>query len=113
MNSRRELDELIAEKVMEWKPTEKDFLRGHVPDYSTSIEAAWQVVEKIKNDLDPRKRIWTPQIYSTLKIWRCEFTLADDRASDDITFYSGEAETAPHAICLAALKACEVEHKLI
>ena len=101
MNAGRELDALVAEKVMGW--TNVRFichglsLRGEVdgepsekvPFYSVDIDAAWDVVEKIGTS-------FTLERYNR---WYVEF---GDR-------YSAAADTAPHAICLAALKAVGVE----
>ena len=63
MNPGRELDALVAEKVMGWTYSQSAMVWypsglhpmanvfGHtIPNYSTSIEAAWQVVEKITSD---------------------------------------------------------------
>lgn len=113
MDAGRELDALVAEKVMglEVKPYEKlkgsdipeyfgtlwvpsaDQNRGTpyqqwlpLPHYSTSIAAAWEVVEKLKDDdfhLEEHGTHWKAGFGPR---WR-------------------GAETAPHAICLAALEA--------
>lgn len=116
----RELDALVAEKVMGqrtiWFGREGDKslmlartielneeLRergemmfgypgeGDVPHYSTDIEAAWEVVETLKLLGIEVKFVgsWAD------KPWYC-------RLRDD-AFEFGD--TAPHAICLAALKA--------
>lgn len=111
MNAGRELDALIAEKVMglhvEWRDGRplwvgKDLpgtplvldggLFGHtIPNYSTDIARAWEVVEKF-NDCrlhrDPKDRMWICAMNSY-------------SAHQPV----GEAITAPLAICLAALKA--------
>jgi len=115
MKAGRKLDRLIAEHVMGWKKGRK-FANGNgewiidgkvdfrtwdlTPDFSTKIEAAWWVVEKMKaegmvviikadglrtGDYNPG---WT--------------VLVDNQSRTD-------ADTAPHAICLAALKAVGVE----
>jgi hypothetical protein len=57
-----------------------------VPLYSTSISAAWEVVEKMRH-LDPMVSWDDPK-------WEVSFS--------DVWAI---ADTAPHAICLAALKA--------
>ena len=139
----RELDRLVAEKVMGWrreganyhtKPKhspskdfpgkvidnwdskgphdflispESDELRvvscgcestTELPDYSASIESAWLVVNKFRDDgyahLDLRSASLT---------WSAVF----DRAGYGI--FEATADTAALAICLAALKALGVE----
>jgi hypothetical protein len=116
MTPGRELDAVIAEKVMGWtrlshpygEQTHKtldgrtilaDFLSApdgmKLPHYSTDISAAWEVVEKL------RELGWYLAIHSDPK--RGYF--ATIPRADGIQI---ESETAPHAICLAALKAKEV-----
>ncbi len=115
----RELDALVAEKVMGLKIVvkvwgtgkkyrsfsvgEPDYiyssdrpegeLINSVPRYSTDIAAAWEVVEKLGQHF---------QLFSP----------TDNRPSWEARFRDGrfklvtaEAATGPHAICLAALKA--------
>lgn len=142
MKPGRELDALIAEKVMGFviadvgcgsdvvtgeekfkemiavDECDKDtYLKAKVgenlkyfkeiPNYSTDISAAWEVVEKIKS--------W--QIKTE---WgRGQFILLDDQGEwiagwypeggpgDRSIEFSGTSESASHAICLAALKAVE------
>jgi hypothetical protein len=118
----RELDALVAEKVMgaEWRnmtpagrkrvlsfphdrpmammdgkefilyggPDEKD---QYLPHYSTSIADAWAVVEKMKP-----KRLNLEKIDAN---WAASFHFGGYAEG------SGYAETAPLAICLAALNA--------
>ena len=89
--------------------------RGHLPrpdyetcggkHYSTNIADAWEVVEKIGRSI-------TPNRYSVNFIIEWDRLAAEWRAgwayySDDGPEYDfvGEADTAPLAICLAALKA--------
>ena len=97
MNAGRELDALVAEKVMGWKDPSPVFglmedVEGNAnfpPDYSTSIAAAWRVVEK----------------------WQGDITVDRRNEHFKVTFYKPSyeyevwAETLPLAICLAALKA--------
>lgn len=68
---------------------------GNVPRYSTDIKAAWEVVEKLK--LLERFSLTLQQLSPTNTAW----TLSDLRDGEPIAW----SETAPHAICLAALKA--------
>lgn len=108
MKAGRELDALTAEKVMGlrvvrcpdhgdciyWHAYGPDRPDGQLPEYSTDIAEAWQVVEKLR-DLDPE--IWW-DVH-----WECVFNTNDSRVW-------GTADTAPEAICRAALAAvgCEV-----
>ena len=117
MKAGRELDELVAEKVMEWRKVE--FLRDMSDDTfkvhdnngvtiirskyiekfspSDSIESAWQVLEKIAH-ADPTR---SPEfeLFVSDGYWQAQFFGKG---------YVG-AETAPLAICLAALQYIGVE----
>ena len=107
----RELDALIAEKVMGWNR------RGpgrHVSDYnnwwilpdgkslnplrfcpSTDISAAWEVVLSLRN------RWGTFTLVAGLQ-WHCY-----DNEDGNYVERMGSADTAPLAICRAALKAVQ------
>lgn len=114
MPAGREMDALIALKVMGWKlsPKKTDGIRefGSVwldengtvtrfqedkrPPYdwdmeyfcpSTNISSAWEVVEKLKLSLTPTNKGWS---VSQHHLWEGPF---------------GEGETAPLAICRAAM----------
>lgn len=66
-----------------------DDIGEEIPRYSSDIAATWEVVERLhKLDPDDGLKIWF------IGHWQASFgaTIAD-------------ADTAPHAICLAALKA--------
>ncbi len=116
----RGLDKLIAEKVMGWTEIktevipetgwdlygvnskgEGDFL---IPDYSTDISAAWEVVEKLISigymvDIQTHTRFHQVQLEK----------LVGETDSGGI-WQGGESiegQSAPHAICLAALKAIQ------
>ncbi len=96
MKAGRELDVLIAEKVMGEKNDGN--LHLWVPRYSISIEAAWDVVEKFRG-------------------WRFELIALREPAKNDWSQFMvtlsgpidvaivGTADTAPLAICIAALRA--------
>jgi len=113
MNPGRELDALVAEKVMGAKITFGiDYSRqniklfdgcGKPPTYSTTIHAAWKVVEKLRhrnfsftshNDVGMSGSASTPG-----KGWMAVFHI--EGGPMDYTY----ADTAPLAICKAALKA--------
>jgi hypothetical protein len=100
-----ELDDLVAEKVMGRPPQEYADARGRpgwVPPFSTSIAAAWEVVEKVQqlgwmlNGVRCLDRLEHGD-------WVCIF---ERRGQPDAYKHS---PTAPHAICLAALKAVGAE----
>lgn len=112
MNPGRELDILVAEKVMGlpyWidkrlpLTTEliaRESARLMVPDFSTDIAAAWLVVEKLQ----------TLEQWGTFRIqreynrkWNVGWKWSDMGASG--CECESIEESAPHAICLAALKA--------
>lgn len=110
MKPGRELDALIAEKVM-GRPTERyagavvfsvdpNSIQGVypldyiVPHYSTDIAAAWEVVEKV---YDWNFRLERFEGLSK-DYYGAQFFLNGE-------WHYGEADTAPLAICLAALKA--------
>lgn len=113
MTSGRELDALIAEKVMGWivahssegfyrwkpkpdNPNSYSEWQEGLPHYSTNIADAWHVVEKLKE-------------YGNVVEVKCFRSGSVDvqvRGGNinDIRG-AGNADTAPLAICLAALKA--------
>jgi len=120
-----ELDAVVAEKVMGWgisgcemngwnndmvvinmsKPSnttsiwhpelKRDYSRNRtpLPSYSTSIKAVWEVVERFKHPT-----IWFCAEHNK---WACSFEIPNHIES--------LGNTAPHAICLAALKAVGYE----
>lgn len=107
MNPGCALDALVAEKVMGWKSTgmlelsvtdeepwldENQCEKWCTPKYSTDIAAAWKVVEKFSSRFSMSRDALG---------WHANMT----------PFVGGDciADTAPHAICLAALKAVGVE----
>ena len=103
MKPGRELDALVAEKVMGFTPavgpsgTRYGFVGGsHLPAYSTDIAAAWRLMDHFKGDeqhpmvrYDGKRPEGKPRWTAVVRTCR------------------GDADTAPHAICLAALKAVE------
>jgi len=107
----KELDEEIAKKVfgldlekdMHTPPIGPPFLQGFglycgVPPFSTYIAAAWTVVEKLDRHFE-LERDNAPVGSSTGVNWVATFALG----------HWAEAETAPEAICRAALKTVEAE----
>jgi hypothetical protein len=113
----RELDQLIAEKVMgmkvyrrmgedgpnpQYEKIEKvpEHCAVTYPPYSTDISAAWEVVEKLRNKT---------MAFSLVTMWDHSkdklFWLAKFEWWGTERFEFSSQETAPLAICLAALKA--------
>lgn len=99
------LNELIAEYVMkldrtkpgQWRESVDWWVNGlpsECPDYSTDISAAWQVVEKFYSMTFDR--------WSNGKEFRCYLVTARDGKNCD---GMAVADTAPLAICRAALLA--------
>ena len=112
----RELDVLIAEKVMCWinfheiviggqhkwcgSSSQWDGLGELVPQYSSEIAAAWQVVEKLK-ELSATNIVIEMLQYS--EEWWCEVRGISNSKGESLQ--SAKDKTAPLVICKAALKA--------
>ena len=84
MKPGRDLDALIAEKVMGSE--------NNCPHYSTDITAAWEVVEKF-HKID---------VSHTFDGWFCSIDTSDEYGQNG-TWSHAQGQSAPHAICLAAL----------
>ncbi|MFS0643867.1 BC1872 family protein [Siminovitchia sp. 179-K 8D1 HS] len=115
MSNLREIDRLIAEKVMGWDTEEFKnicIIRAYAEDEvisipddfcpSEDIKDAWVVVENLKREgtylvVCPEKEKYA------VNVW------VDDGKDRCIPYTSVEADTAPMAICLVALKAVGVE----
>lgn len=117
MKPGRELDALVAERVMGWKAGTMprgtlawmtDDTGEWIPresfNPSTSITSAWGVIEKLIKDHPD----WYPEVHPSshqhyCKIWR------NTPGSNSPESYGWLAEeygrSDPHAICLAAIKA--------
>jgi len=106
MEAGREMDALVAEKVMGWelrtfKSNGVDFwhIPGTVrceldaPKFSTDIGAAWEVVEKMIGEM------WNLSLEYQSAVYWCEFGKTCVPGDGEI------ADTAPLAICRAALLA--------
>jgi hypothetical protein len=105
----RELDALVAEKVMgvgvEWWNGEPLYVvtqdghisSHHLAEYSTDIAAAWEVAEKLRAD-GLEISVHNSWPYNDGRRWCCDI-MAHGK------WDNAKAETAPLAICLAALKA--------
>ncbi len=125
----RELDALVAEKVMgldvrsthsDYDPTftSREVVAGHealmrltsgdpkyfLPHYSTNMEAAWPVVEKL-HEQGHAVSVATYSLYGCSVSeyrWQCVMAMGVRQVAHEV------APTAPYAICLAALKAVGV-----
>ena len=114
----RELDVLVAEKVMGLlvvkhpaaAPTSVDFgigidgFDGVLPYYSTKIAAAWLVVEKMRTNIPHDS--WGG---FTVPHPRIEVSPKKDYWAVYMGIWYKTAKTAPLAICLAALRSKGVE----
>mgnify|MGYP001600886613 CR=1 FL=1 len=123
MEAGREMDALIAEKVMGWKRIntpprweckadyglEREWGKDDPfcpkcmewPEYSTDISVAWQVVEEFAHQSANKTAAELGMSYFSLSAypnrwWSCR-----------IGKESSDAPTAPLAICRAALRACK------
>lgn len=123
----RELDQRIATEVMGWigvvpehveaggtrwfVPSGKPSLpekRVQVPEYSTDIRAAFEVVEKMREKM--RENGWRYCLigYVSSPDQECVF---ERRLGRDGDRFTGSAETLAHAICLAALASVSLTDK--
>jgi hypothetical protein len=106
----RELDALVAEKVMgievDRAPWGELYVgkEGYdvVPAYSTDIAAAWEVVEKVTRETEKRFTLWQAPTYYVARFKHYDYW---HEGCDSRQALQAKADTAPHAICLAALKA--------
>jgi hypothetical protein len=113
---------LVAEKVMGlrrhdpspnadnlcWERADEPYESFELPPYSTDIAAAWEVVEKLKTLRDDLKIELSsgsehPNEWEVAVSW---YEQPEDGIHGPFYF---TAPTAPHAICLAALKAVGAE----
>ena len=120
MKAGRELDALIAEKVMGFKlvaeeveigkpmhelfraPNGRGYYHYQLPRYSTNIADAWEVVEKLVSTPGPNGDHHSVRVdYSGDAV-----VVIDENEDWQV---SAIAETAPLAICLTALKAVSQE----
>lgn len=114
MRAGRDLDALVAEKVMGtdvgdifYDATHQEIMPS-VPSYSTDMAAAWQVVEHLLAKGRPLA-LQAPGSYDMNEEYH-QFTRWMAGFSGGVGFTEEvEADTAPLAICLAALKAVGVK----
>ncbi len=106
----RKIDRLIAEKVMGWEKLNKNFWNNKgawIPvntfNPSTNIQDAWVVVKKLNET-------FTVDIRDTLNDGaECYLYEFQEETETLFPYKAADGETAPLAICLAALKAVGVE----
>lgn len=113
MNPGRELDKLIAEKVMN-KPSVYEMTSDEgkttkifepVPYYSTDMAAAWEAVEKL-SDLGWGYCLEKAPGEKMATMWLLNKSLGPGVHNlSEVEALSDKAESVPHLICLAALKA--------
>ena len=111
----REIDTLVAEHIFEYKLKREDCnsywvdsegvepCHGH--DYSSEIQDAWEIVEKMKE-----KEVHVNVLCCADGTFGCEIENRVYKGEPD-TWFSGWKETAPLAICLAALSALGVKYE--
>lgn len=80
-------------------------VRIPIPPYSTDIAAAWEVVEKLKMTVSAPTAPYADGEYANSSETEWEVEVTKLGSSDWSDIVSARALTAPHAICLAALKA--------
>lgn len=130
----RDIDKLISKKVMGWQEIRESGFTGFdfvgldpkhkptdwylIPHYSTNLEAAWQVVEKLREQFEctidiqitSRRidKVWTGERWERK---RYSVTVSGGNLGYDSPSCSfAIKDNSPcEAICLAALKCVEVE----
>ena len=129
----REIDALVAEKVMgqpvEWvevldylsrrkepylcESNEGQGANDEVEHYSTSISAAWELLDRFGFIVGPRFKAGAyPTDHPGIRTGWYVYKTWDAAANDTYEWEQhafAEADTLPMAICLAALKAVGVE----
>lgn len=105
-----EINKQVADKVMGWEIAEGFPSLHHrsgrkrfavkTPSFTTDIAAAWQVVEKIQ------RNGWLFEVgYTPLGGWYADISAYDAKGNQTMKAIVASKESAPMAICLAALKA--------
>lgn len=93
MDPGRELNIVVAENVFELQGLH--LMNEFLPDYSGSISAAWEVVEKMR----------TNKIYLDIRVWPDEYQVLphQDENNKLIDRWIVKSPSLPESICKAAL----------
>lgn len=122
----RALDALVATRVMGWvnviesNPPNRTWpsrTRRHwrapgsvfarkLPHYSTDIAAAWEVVRALRDPTEGDERFWTLTDSGSLG-WHADLSWNAKEGDALVPLGEGIGDTAPLAICRAALTAME------
>lgn len=116
----RELDALVAEKVMGWDEVDGKWgyprgtgLQQVIPAYSTRIQDAWMLVEHFKGQQLPVRMDWlcaaTNPPKSEPPALAISVVYGEWMWGVDLSLAQATAKELPNAICLAALKAVGAE----
>lgn len=105
MPAGRELDRLVAEKVFGSTAPHHIMPEYDLPPFSTDMGAAWEVVRRMAERGFP---LWHLGALVTLGEPSENSVFCQFAKGWPPTWVRAEAETAPQAICLAALKAVVV-----
>lgn len=107
MQAGRELDKLVADRVMGLE-TNLDGHEWSIPRYSTEMVEAWKVVEHLKGKL-PESTFFN--LYGSQDDWSFEIDTNDGRflQNGPTIDVVGQGSSAPHAICVVALRAMASE----
>lgn len=103
----REIDKLLAEKVMGWESYNWPVRQGDgYWSPTTDIIAAWNVLEKVMEqgalfrfDVSQLRSTENNKPFAQASIW----TATDDDAGIPVLIARGQAESVPMAICKAVL----------
>ena len=96
---------LLLEDPNYWGYSTLSWLRAiYYKPYSTSISDAWLVVE----EMNSRGRRFTyTQMMNGVSGHFVQFFGPSGDYMSDVIYHNGEGDTAPEAICMAALEACD------
>lgn len=117
MKPGRKLDALVAEKVMGFQVdsfgycvSQKGKIEEELPYYSTDIAAAWEIIPKLRD-----RRIHVKlECGGLCDVWTVElfhWGVFKDTFTNDNPRTKSSSQSAPHAVCLAALKAVGFDFK--
>lgn len=99
----QEINEAVARKLLgnsHASYLKEGIVVGDIPEYSRSIGAAWEIVEKVPC-YDPEDR---PCYFKLIKTMDGFAAMWRDPTVKEFWGFRAEADTAPKAICSAFLK---------